>query len=60
MIRKFITYFENEGKNYTEDLISVVQDRLDNMDNIKYVVIVSDDLSSFQYAYFSIFKPKCR
>ncbi|PLA41333.1 hypothetical protein CYK00_01715 [Neisseria sicca] len=21
---------------------------------------VSDDLSSFQYAYFSIFKPKCR
>lgn len=41
MIRKFITYFENEGKNYTEDLISVVQDRLDNMDNIKYVVIAS-------------------
>lgn len=41
MIRKFITYFENEGEDYTEELIQVVHDRLDNMDNIRHVVIAS-------------------
>ena len=41
MQRKFITYFENEGDDYTDELISAVSDKLDKCDNIKHIVIAS-------------------
>ncbi len=40
MARKFITYFDNEGENYTDDLIKAVQDKLDVSD-IKRIIIAS-------------------
>lgn len=41
MARKFITYFDKEGEDYTDELISVVKDKLDVADNIKYILIAS-------------------
>lgn len=41
MARKFITYFDKEGDDYTDELISVVKDKLDVSDNIKYILIAS-------------------
>lgn len=41
MVRKFITYFDKEGENYTDELISAVKDRLDNSQNIKTILIAS-------------------
>ena len=41
MARKFITYFDNEGTDYTDELISAVKDKLDMADHIKHVVIAS-------------------
>lgn len=41
MLRKFITYFEKEGENYTDDLIDIVKDRLNNLDNINNILIAS-------------------
>ena len=29
MARKFITYFDNEGNDYTDELILAVKDKLD-------------------------------
>lgn len=40
MNRRFITYFENEGEDYTDDLISAVKDKLEISD-IKTVLIAS-------------------
>lgn len=41
MIRKFITYFEKEGENYTDELITAVKDKLDNSPQIKTILIAS-------------------
>ncbi len=41
MARKFITYFEKEGNDYTDELIKAVRDRLENSRNIKRIVIAS-------------------
>lgn len=41
MARKFITYFDNEGNDYTDELILAVKDKLDVAKNIKYILIAS-------------------
>ncbi len=41
MSRKFITYFDKQGEDYTDELISTVKDKLDICDNIKYILIAS-------------------
>lgn len=41
MARKFITYFDKEGEDYTDELISVVKDKLEVSENIKYILIAS-------------------
>lgn len=41
MARKFITYFDKEGENYTDELIEAVKDRLENSKHIKRVLIAS-------------------
>ena len=41
MVRKFITYFEKEGEDYTDELIMAVKDKLDSSDHIKRVLIAS-------------------
>ena len=41
MVRKFITYFEKEGEDYTDELISAVKDKLESSNNIKRVLIAS-------------------
>ena len=41
MARKFITYFDTEGENYTDELILAVKDKLDVCENIKTIVIAS-------------------
>ena len=40
MARKFITYFEKEGNDYTDELISAIKDKLD-MTDIKRILIAS-------------------
>jgi hypothetical protein len=41
MARKFITYFDTEGENYTDELITAVKDKLEVSDNIKRILIAS-------------------
>ena len=41
MERKFITYFEEQGNDYTDDLIKAVHDKLEATDEIKRVLIAS-------------------
>ncbi|MBQ2652463.1 MAG: hypothetical protein IJF83_02815 [Methanobrevibacter sp.] len=41
MARKFITYFDKQGDDYTDELIAAVKDKLDVAENIKYVLIAS-------------------
>jgi hypothetical protein len=41
MARKFITYFDKQGDDYTDELIMAVKDKLDISENIKYVLIAS-------------------
>ena len=41
MARKFITYFDTQGENYTDELIAAVKDKLDVADNIKRILIAS-------------------
>ena len=41
MARKFITYFDKQGDDYTDELILAVKDKLDIAENIKYVLIAS-------------------
>ena len=40
-MEKSITYFEKEGENYTDELISLVKQRLDESDEIRYILIAS-------------------
>lgn len=41
MERKFITYFEEQGNDYTDDLIKAVFDKLEANNDIKRIVIAS-------------------
>lgn len=41
MERKFITYFEKQGENYTDDLIKSVKDKFDASCDVKRVLIAS-------------------
>ena len=41
MERKFITYFEEQGNDYTDDLIKAVKDKLESSEDIKKVLIAS-------------------
>ena len=41
MERKFITYFEEQGNDYTDDLIKAVRDKLETTDEIKRILIAS-------------------
>ena len=41
MARKFITYFDKQGEDYTDELILAVKDKLDVAKNIKYILIAS-------------------
>lgn len=41
MERKFITYFDEQGNDYTDDLIRAVNDKLDNSPEIKRILIAS-------------------
>lgn len=41
MARKFITYFDNEGEDYTDELILAVRDKLDLCKHIKCILIAS-------------------
>ena len=40
-MEKSITYFEKEGGDYTDELISLVKQRLDESDDIRYILIAS-------------------
>lgn len=41
MARKFITYFDKQGNNYTDQLILAVKDKLDVVDDIDTILIAS-------------------
>ena len=41
MERKFITYFEEQGNDYTDDLIKAVKDKLESSGDIKRILIAS-------------------
>jgi len=41
MARRFITYFDKQGEDYTDELILAVKDKLDVAKNIKYILIAS-------------------
>ena len=41
MERKFITYFEEQGNDYTDDLIKAVKDKLESSKGIKTILIAS-------------------
>ncbi len=41
MERKFITYFEEQGNDYTDDLIKAVRDKLESSGDIKRILIAS-------------------
>lgn len=41
MERKFITYFEEQGNDYTDDLVKAVKDKLNATDGIKRILIAS-------------------
>ena len=41
MERKFITYFEQQGNDYTDDLIKAVKDKIDATEDISTILIAS-------------------
>lgn len=41
MERKFITYFEQQGNDYTDDLIKAVKDKIEATDDINRILIAS-------------------
>nr|WP_295001578.1 pyruvate kinase alpha/beta domain-containing protein [uncultured Methanobrevibacter sp.] len=54
MERKFITYFEQEGNDYTDDLIRAVKDKLDKSPDIKRILIASSTGESALKLYGAI------
>ncbi|MBE6502356.1 MAG: hypothetical protein E7Z79_07945 [Methanobrevibacter thaueri] len=51
MERKFITYFEEQGNDYTDDLISAVKDKLESSGDIKRILIASSTGESAMKLY---------
>lgn len=41
MARKFITYFDKQGEDYTDELVNVVGEKLELSENIKTILIAS-------------------
>lgn len=54
MERKFITYFEEQGNDYTDDLIRAVKDKLDASGNINTILIASSTGQSALKLYGSL------
>ena len=54
MERKFITYFEQQGNDYTEDLIKAVKDKLESAGDIKRILIASSTGESALKLYAAI------
>ena len=54
MARKFITYFDKEGENYTDELIAAVKDKLEVATDIKRVLIASSTGESALKLYDAI------
>ena len=54
MERNFITYFEKQGNDYTDDLIKAVKDKLDATDEIKRILISSSTGESALKLYGAI------
>ena len=41
MARKFITYFDKQGDDYTDELIEAVKDKLEMAKDVRYILIAS-------------------
>ena len=54
MARKFITYFDKEGEDYTDELIMAVKDKLDASPGIKRILIASSSGASALKLYEAI------
>ena len=54
MERKFITYFEEQGNDYTDDLIKAVKDKLESSGDIKRILIASSTGESALKLYASL------
>lgn len=54
MARKFITYFDKEGNDYTDELILAVKDKLEISDNIKRILIASSSGESALKLYGAV------
>ena len=54
MARKFITYFDEEGNDYTDELIIAVKDKLEASDNIKRILIASSSGESALKLYGAV------
>lgn len=54
MARKFITYFDKQGENYTDELITAVKDKLDAAPDIKRILIASSSGESALKLYNAI------
>lgn len=54
MVRKFITYFDKEGENYTDELIAAVNDKLEASKHIKRIIIASSTGESAMKLYEGI------
>ena len=54
MARKFITYFDKEGNDYTDELIMAVKDKLEVSGNIKRILIASSSGESALKLYGAV------
>ena len=54
MERKFITYFEEQGNDYTDELIRAVHDKLETTDDIKRILIASSTGASALKLYGAV------
>lgn len=54
MERKFITYFEEQGNDYTDELIKAVRDKLEATDDIKRILIASSTGASALKLYGAV------
>ncbi len=54
MERKFITYFEEQGNDYTDELIRAVRDKLEATDDIKRILIASSTGASALKLYEAV------
>lgn len=54
MERKFITYFEEQGNDYTDELIRAVRDKLEATDDIKRILIASSTGASALKLYGAV------